>query len=86
MTTLASFKAQVHECAALFRLGRDVEGVTVMVDLFDIAMPLLAKRSAEQQASLATVLGEMLACQQGQNWLGLADWLEYEWLALVSGD
>lgn len=86
MTTLASFTAQVHECAALFRLGRDVEGVTVMVGLFDMAMPFLAERSAQQQASLATVLGEMLACQQGQNWLGLADWLEYEWLALVSGE
>ena len=85
MTTPASFTSRVHACAALFRLGRDVEGVTVMVGLFDEAMPLLAGRSMAQQADCAAMLSEMLACQQAQNWLGLADWLEYEWLGLVSG-
>jgi len=85
MTTPVSFIPLVQECATLFRLGRDVEGAAAMVELFDAVMPLLAGRPAEQQARCATVLSEMLACQQVQDWLGLADWLEYEWLDVVLG-
>jgi hypothetical protein len=27
----------------------------------------------------------MWACQQAQDWLGLADYLEYEWLEFLRG-
>ncbi|WP_079229135.1 hypothetical protein [Pseudomonas putida] len=66
-----------RECAALFRLGRDVEGALRMVELFDGVLPLV-----EPQAG-AVVLQAMLDAQQRQDWLALADYLEYELLHLI---
>jgi hypothetical protein len=69
--------AAARECAALFRLGRDVEGAVCMVKLFD---DVLAQ--VEPQAG-AVVLQAMLDAQQRQDWLALADYLEYELLHLI---
>ncbi len=66
-----------RECAALFRLGRDVEGALRMVELFDGVLPRV-----EPQAG-AVVLQVMLDAQQRQDWLALADYLEYELLHLI---
>ncbi|PVZ41562.1 hypothetical protein [Pseudomonas sp. CC120222-01a] len=73
----ASQVSAACECAALFRLGRDVEGALRMVELFDVAMP-----HVEPQAG-AAVLQAMLAAQQRQDWLSLADYLEYELRHLI---
>jgi hypothetical protein len=70
-------------CARLFRLGRDVEGALVMVDLIDAAMPLAP---ADQQAEWTRVLGAILQCQERQDWIGVADWLEVEFVALCRVD
>ena len=70
--------AAVH-CAHLFRLGRDIEGALKMVDVIDAAMPLA---SSGQQAEWTQVLGAILQCQERQDWIGVADWLEVEFVAL----
>ncbi|MGE7991329.1 hypothetical protein ACQKPE_09830 [Pseudomonas sp. NPDC089554] len=67
----------LRECAALFRLGRDVAGALRMVELFEAVLPQI-----EPQAG-AVVLQAMLDAQQRQDWLALADYLEYELLHLV---
>lgn len=66
-----------RECAALLRLGRDVEGGTRMVELFDGVLAQL-----EPQAG-AVLLQAMLDAQQRQDWLALADYLEYELVHLL---
>ncbi|MDZ3993192.1 hypothetical protein [Pseudomonas sp. Teo4] len=75
--TAATQWVAARECAALFRLGRDVEGALRMVELFDAVLP-----QVEPQAG-AVVLQAMLDAQQRQDWLALADYLEYELLHLI---
>lgn len=69
---------EARECAKLFRLGRDIEGALQMVELIDRSLPLMDGASVERQAEWGRVLGAILACQERQDWLGVADWLEVE--------
>lgn len=80
MSTYQTVIADALHCAHLFRLGRDIEAALKMVDLIDITVPLFTSRPAEDQAQLAHVMSEILKCQERQDWLGVADWLEVELL------
>lgn len=71
-----------RRCAHLFRLGRDIEAALVMVDLVDAAAPLFSSSEPQQQA-WTQVLGAVLHCQERQDWIGVADWLEYEMVDLL---
>ncbi|MEN4748211.1 hypothetical protein ABEH28_00315 [Pseudomonas sp. Ps21-P2] len=71
---------EARDCAKLFRLGRDIEGALKMVELIDRSLPLMDGVSAERQAEWGRVLSAILACQERQDWLGVADWLELEFL------
>lgn len=71
---------EARDCAKLFRLGRDIEGALKMVELIDCALPLMDGASAERQAEWGRVLSTILACQERQDWLGVADWLEVEFI------
>jgi hypothetical protein len=73
----AKQRSAARECAALFRLGCDVEGALRMIELFDAVLP-----HAEPEAG-AVLLQAMLDAQQRQDWLALADYLEYELLAVL---
>jgi len=70
-------------CAHLFRLGRDIEAALKMVDIIDILVPLFVARSQEDQAHLARIMSAILQSQERQDWLGVADALEYELTAMV---
>ena len=72
-----------RQCAGLFRLGRDVEAALTMVDVFEEAHTLVLSAPRDVQQSWAGVLTQMLACQERQDWLGLADFLEYELVELL---
>jgi hypothetical protein len=64
-------------------LGRDVEAALTMVDVFEEAHTLVLSAPRDVQQSWAGVLTQMLACQERQDWLGLADFLEYELVELL---
>ncbi len=83
MSGFTQYREPAVACAHLFRLGRDVEAALVMVELFGALMPLFDRTPPALQQQWVAVLGEMLACQEGQNWLALADYLEYELLELM---
>lgn len=74
---------EYRQCAGLFRLGRDVEAALNMVDLFDEAQRLFARAPWDVQQAWALMLRQMLACQERQDWLGLADFMEYELIELL---
>lgn len=82
MTDLEHITHDARHCARLFRLGRDIEGALKMVELIDAALPLFTSRPAEEQAQWAQVLEAILLCQERQDWIGVADWLEFEFRAL----
>lgn len=83
MSALNHSQDQCRQCAALFRLGRDVEAALTMVDVFEQAQQCLSSAPIEIQQAWAQVLMQMLDCQQRQDWLGLADSMEYELVELL---
>jgi hypothetical protein len=85
MSRIESFVVSSRQCAELFRLGRDVEAVLAMVELFEQLMPLFAQAQQSSQQCWTQLLMRMLGCQEAQNWLGLADYLEYELVELLGG-
>ena len=83
MSALRKCVDECRQCAGLFRLGRDVEAALTMVEVFEGAQQWLVSASAEVQQSWAQVLTQMLDCQERQDWLGLADFMEYELIDLL---
>lgn len=83
MSALVKCIGECRQCAGLFRLGRDVEAALIMVDVFDEAQRLLASAPQDVQQSWTQVLTQMLASQERQDWLGLADFMEYELIDLL---
>lgn len=75
--------SECRQCAGLFRLGRDVEAALTMVDVFDEAQRLLSQAPQDVQPLWTRMLTQMLACQERQDWLGLADFMEYELIDLL---
>lgn len=86
MSPLARCVIDCRQCAGLFRLGRNVEAALAMVDLFDEAQSLLSRGTPASQQQWLQLLPPVLACQEGQDWLGLADYLEYELVALLESE
>ncbi|MCO7609043.1 hypothetical protein NJH83_02255 [Pseudomonas chlororaphis] len=89
MSRLESLIARAREVADLFRLGRDVEAAVNMIELFDPVQGLVDVAPLAVQQDWAGLLTLMLKCQEAQDWLGLADYLEYElveWLSMAFGD
>lgn len=83
MTAIKQCIGECRQCADLFRLGRDVEAALSMVDVFERAQQLLLSGSADVQQMWPQVLAHMLDCQERQDWLGLADYMEYELIELL---
>ncbi|AZV25963.1 hypothetical protein CT157_08065 [Pseudomonas syringae] len=83
MTALQGWVDECHQCAGLFRLGRDVEAALTMVDVFEGAQQALLSAGAQTQQVWAQLLTQMLECQERQDWLGLADFMEYELMQLL---
>ncbi|MFJ2390060.1 hypothetical protein [Pseudomonas koreensis] len=83
MTTIEQCVDECRQCAGLFRLGRDVEAALDMVEVFEGAQQLLMSAPATVQQDWALILTQMLDCQERQDWLGLADWMEYELVELL---
>ncbi|MEJ6817273.1 hypothetical protein [Pseudomonas sp. LF-5] len=80
----AMFVEQAQQCATLFRLGRDVEAGLAMIDLAAALQPSFDQADADNQHQWLQVLSLMLECQEVQNWLALADYLEYELTQLIT--
>lgn len=72
-------------CAGLFRLGRSVEAALNMLEVFESAAIQLEARPQPVPQQWSNVLVLMLNCQQSQDWLGLADYMEYELPAMLRG-
>jgi hypothetical protein len=83
MTEFAQCIIECRQCAGLFRLGRDVEAALSMVDVFEKSQDLFSKTPPALQQQWAQLLMLMFAAQEAQDWLGLADSMEYELIDLL---
>lgn len=84
MSGLQEVIDEARDCAGLFRLGRDVEAGLAMVALVEAAQPWIERMPGDVQSSWGVLLGVMFTDQQSQNWISLADYLEYELVKLLS--
>lgn len=84
MTSAAQLTQVARDCAGLFRLGRNVEAALDMVELFTGLMPLFAQGPDALKQQWLRLLQAMLDRQEAQDWLGLADYLEYELVELLA--
>lgn len=80
---MTTYQQTARQCAGLFRLGRDVEGAVEMVALFEAVMGLFGRAPQALQEQSALLLAQILAAQQRQDWLCVADNLEYELVELI---
>jgi hypothetical protein len=86
MSVDLAFERQARECAALFRLGRDVEAALRMVEVFEGLMNTLQGCPPDVAQQCPAVLNALLHAQERQDWLGLADTLEVDLLQLLKHD
>jgi hypothetical protein len=84
MSELQSFIVGLQQCATLFRLGRDVEAGLTMIELISPVQVSFEQASKDAQQQWVFLLSLMLDCQEAQNWLALADYLEYELVQLMT--
>lgn len=73
----------LQQCAEGFRLGRDVEVAMTMIDLVARLQAFIDGAPPQVRQDWEAMLGLMFECQQGQNWLALADYLQYECVELL---
>jgi hypothetical protein len=75
---IADWRETSQGLARQFRLGMSVPAALALVEFLTALSRQLATQPAVASAPLAPLLGGMLACQEGQDWLGLADYLDVE--------
>lgn len=88
MQTLSECQQRATQLAQQFRLGittqAALELATLAEDLIRCFNPGADTAFTVQQCSeLQAILVAILQCQQQRDWLGLADYLEYELAALL---
>ncbi|UVM48938.1 MULTISPECIES: hypothetical protein [unclassified Pseudomonas] len=83
MSRIEQCARECRQCAGLFRLGRDVEAVLNMVEVFEHVQAVVQGAEPDIQQQWARLLAGMLDCQEAQDWLGLADSMEYELVDLL---
>ncbi|MHC8310361.1 hypothetical protein ACYZUC_12195 [Pseudomonas sp. GT1P32] len=76
--TESSLIAEALQCSVLFRLGRDVEAALLMVQVCSDVQSAMGHETVEVQSRWAALLTDMLTCQEAQDWLALADYLDHE--------
>ncbi|EUB72319.1 hypothetical protein PMI27_004241 [Pseudomonas sp. GM41(2012)] len=74
---------QARQCSALFRLGRDVEAALVMVEVAERVQSRVGGADSQIAARWMALLTCLLDSQERQDWLALADYLEYELVDLL---
>ena len=82
MSNQSELLADVQNCANLFRLGKSFQAVDPMADCFASLYQIL-NAQALPVAEFGTVVTRALACQERQDFAGLADELEYVLLPLL---
>ncbi|MBV8043978.1 hypothetical protein [Pluralibacter sp.] len=73
-----TLSAQFTTLAEQFRLGLSLDAALALPPLLKLLLPLLPTLPAQTQRQLPQIMSAILACQEREDWLGLADWLEYE--------
>jgi hypothetical protein len=86
MNRFADWSERGRGIARQLRLGMTVPAALSMVELIGDVAQGRGQLPAALEAGFADLVGRLLACQEAHDWLGLADYLEYElvdWLERI---
>ena len=72
------WQKEANDLALKIRLGLNVEAGLMLVTYLEQLVAVYPKFPVEQQRQFQSIISAMLACQERQDWIGLADYLEYE--------
>ena len=64
--------------AGLLRLGRPLEVTTDLINLLEEIMTEAKFKTSNNLHFIEEIFSLILCCQESEDWLGLADYLEYE--------
>lgn len=76
--SLEQWQSDGTTLALEFRLGHNVEAGLTLVTYLERLVTACPLFPTDQQRQFQSILSAILACQEKQDWLGLADYLEYE--------
>ncbi|MEZ6963864.1 MULTISPECIES: hypothetical protein [Aeromonas] len=79
----ASLTAQLTALAQRFRLGLSLEAIQTLPALLEQTASESLSWPAQQQQLLPVLIKRILEQQEREDWLALADELEYEFVALL---
>lgn len=79
---MSNLPVQAKEIANLFRLSKHIEAGLLLAEYFD---RLLTFNSANDK-DLENAISSILSCQERKDWLGLADYLEFELVHIIGGE
>ena len=61
-----------------FRLGKSLEVTDDLINLLTEIVPQTIGLKSNNEVSIEDIFSKILHCQKSEDWLGLADYLEYE--------
>lgn len=64
--------------ALAFRLGKNTQAALDMADMVNTLIAIFPTTESADRQKLGQILGQILQCQEQRDWLGIADYLEYE--------
>ncbi len=76
--SVPQWQTEANDLALKIRLGHNVEAGLMLVTYLEQLVAVYPKFHVEQQRQFQSILSAMLVCQERQDWIGLADYLEYE--------
>ena len=82
-TPYTALRLRSQQAAEQFRMCHDIEAGLALVEIVETMAALCVHLTAQEQQLFAQLLKAILACQERQDWLGLADYLAWEWADLL---
>lgn len=76
---------RLKDLAVFFRLGRPLEATDDLINLLTNMMPQVTGKISATPLSIESIFSSILRCQEAEDWLGLADYLEYELSDFLKG-
>ena len=76
--TIDEIVEKLKNFADFFRLGRPLEVTDDLINLLEEVMAQNANKTSNNLQVIEEIISLILCCQKAEDWLGLADYLEYE--------
>lgn len=78
ITSIAQYQCQATELALQFRAGSHIQAALDLSAMVAQLVQTFSTQPAHYATELQNILQAVLNCQAQRDWLGLADYLEYE--------